>query len=259
LYGSPITGAQSYTAIARRFSEVSLWDDFLGFHYTGRAFEPATQNLVVPDRGAPVVAPGAGQIAVSPIEFSSQTAAPGRPVLLSTDISGDTVGYVYLFVGFYDQASNSIWVADTDYLESAQTREINGVYYPDWGEGPFTMEFEWEPVVFAIDDGAQRVLALFSPQSYGRSFEESVYTVDGLYTYADGGESRRARLYFRNGMLRQVFGFTDQEEADAPGAPREIYPQPGDQRSHMIRTFKFCFYPRYRSAWCFYKTRYKIE
>jgi hypothetical protein len=150
-------------------------------------------------------------------------------VLLSVDISGDTVGYVYLFVGFYDQASNAIWVADTDYLESEQTREINGVYYPDWGEGPFTMEFEWEPVVFAIDDGAQRVLALFSPQSYGRSFEESVYTVDGIYTYADGGETRRARLYFRNGMLRQVFGFTDQEEAGAPGAPREIYPQPGDQ------------------------------
>ena len=62
IYGphqNPVTGAQSYTAVARRFSEVSLWDDFLGFHYTGRAFEPATQNLVVPDRA--ISAPGAAQ------------------------------------------------------------------------------------------------------------------------------------------------------------------------------------------------------
>jgi hypothetical protein len=230
LYGSPITGAQSYTAVARRFSEVSLWDDFLGFHYTGRAFEPATQNLVVPDRA--ISAPGAGQIEVSPVQFSSDTAAPGRPVLLSADIRGDTVGYVYLFVGFYDQASNSIWVADTDYLESDRTREVNGVYYPDWGDGSstgeseFTMEFEWEPVVFAIDDGTQSVLALFAPESYGRSFEEAVYTVDGIYTYADGGETRHARLYFRNGSLRQVYGFTDD---GGTGAPREIIPQPGDR------------------------------
>jgi hypothetical protein len=106
---------------------------------------------------------------------------------------------------------------------------VNGVYYPDWGEGDFTMEFEWEPVVFAIDDGNQRVLALFTPQSYGRSFEEAVYTVDGIYGFADGSEARRARLYFRNGSLRQVFGFTNEGDADAPGAPREIYPQPGDQ------------------------------
>jgi hypothetical protein len=224
LYGSPITGAQSYTAVARRFSEVSLWDDFLGFHYTGRAFEAATQNLVVPDRA--ISAPGAGQIEVSPIKFSSDTAAPGQPVLLSVDIRGNTVGYVYLFVGFYDQESNSIWVADTDYLESDETREINGVYSPDWGQGQFTMEFEWEPVVFAIDDGTQSVLALFTPESYGRSFEEAVYTVDGIYSYADGGETRYARLYFRNGALRQVYGFTDDS---GTGSPREIIPQPGDR------------------------------
>ena len=36
------------------------------------------------------------------------------------------MGHVfYLWVGFYDQASNAIFVADTDYLESEETREIN--------------------------------------------------------------------------------------------------------------------------------------
>lgn len=87
------------------------------------------------------------------------------------------------------------------------------------------MEFEWEPVVFAISNGDDLVPALFKPESYGASFEDAVYTVDGIYTYADGGESLPARLYFVDGLLRQVFGFRG--EADA-GAPREIIPNAGD-------------------------------
>ncbi len=226
LYGSPITGPESYTAIAHRFADESLWDDFLAFHYTGRPFEPATSAIVVPERGTTIGAPGSGRIELSPITLSDSVAAPGRPVILSTQIRGQNVGYVYLFVGFYDKESNSLFVADMDYLESDDTREIDGVYYPDWGEaGEFTMEFEWEPLMFAINDGVDSMLALFTPQTYGASREEAVYTVNGIYTYSVGGESRYARLYFSDGVLRQVFGFTGE---GGTGAPREIIPQPGD-------------------------------
>ncbi|MBL7199151.1 MAG: hypothetical protein ISS56_03290 [Anaerolineae bacterium] len=227
LYGSPVTGPESYTAVARRFAQESLWDDFLAFHYTGRSFERAAGAIAVPERGTPVDAPGAGQIEASPIALSGRVAAPGRPVLLSTDIHGSNVGYVYLSVGLYDKESNSVYLADTDYLESDDTREVDGVYYPDWGpDGEFTMEFEWEPIVFAINDGIDSVVALFTPQSYGAAPENATYTVEGTYTYADGGESRHARLYFSDGMLRQVYGFTGE---GGTGAPREIIPQPGDQ------------------------------
>jgi hypothetical protein len=226
LYRSPVTGPQSYTAVARRFADESLWDDFLAYHYTGRTFEPATGAVAVPERGTTVTAPGIGQIQVSPIALLDSVAAPGKPVLLSTDISGENIGHVRLFVGFYDQGSNSIFVADRDYLESDETREIDGVYYPVWpDDSEFTMEFEWEPIVFAISDGVDSVVALFTPQSYGASFEDALYTVDGIYTYADGGESRYSRLYFSDGLLRQVFGFTGE---GGTGAPREIIPQPGD-------------------------------
>jgi hypothetical protein len=181
---------------------------------------------VVPDRGTTISAPGAGQIELSPITLSDDVAAPGRPVLLSTDIRGQNIGYVFLFAGFYDQESNSIFVADTDYLESDDTRELDGVFYPDWGdEGEFTMEFEWEPVVFAINDGVNSVVAMLTPRTYGATFEDATYTTDGIYTYADGGEARYARLLFRDGVLRQVFGFTGE---GGTGAPREIIPQPGD-------------------------------
>ena len=50
--------------------------------------------------------------------------------------------------------------------------------------------------------------------------------MDGIFTYRDGGEQRYARLYFQDGQLRQVFGFTG---ADGTGAPREILPTPGDR------------------------------
>jgi hypothetical protein len=226
LYQIPETGPESYTSIARRFANESLWDDFLAYHYTSRPFDPATNTVAMPEQGARVSGPGAGPIQVSPITLSDNVAAPNQPVLFSVDITGENVGYIYLFVGLYDQASNAIFVADSDYLESNETREVDGVYYPVWSQqGEFTMEFEWEPVVFAINDGDNTVVARFEPQSYGATFEEAIYTVDGLYTYADGGETRYARLYFNNGRLRQIFGFTGE---DGTGAPREITPEAGD-------------------------------
>lgn len=225
LYGNPITGPESYTAIARRFAQDSLWDDFLAYHYTGRGFESAATAVVVPDRGTDITAPGGGGINVSPITLSADVAAPGQPILLSTDISGDNVGYVLLSVGYYDAAANSVLMADTDYLESTAVQEIGGVYYPDWGVGDFTMEFEWEPIVYALSDGVSTVTALLTPQTYGATYEDATYTTDGIYTYGDSGETRYARLLVQDGILRQVFGFTGENGA---GSPREIIPQVGD-------------------------------
>jgi hypothetical protein len=232
LYQSRLTGPESYTAIARRFAAASLWDDFLASHYTGRRFERSAGRIAVPEPGTVTRGPGSGEIRLSPIVLSDAVAAPNRPVLLSTDIRGQNIGYVRLLVGFYDEQSNAILVADSDYLETDDTREIGGVYYPVWPEGEeFTMAFEWEPLMFAISDGVDRALALLEPQQYGASWEDAVYTVEGIYTYADGGEARYARLYFRDGLLRQVFGFTGEIGLAAQGgtgAPREIIPQSGD-------------------------------
>ena len=228
LYSSPVTGAQSYVQVSNRFAGETVWDDFLAYHYVGRSFQPATDTLAIPETNERVSAPGAeGGISLSPITLSNNVAAPGSPILLSTDIQGDNIGFIKLFVGLYDPDANSIYVADSDYLESAESRELSGVYYPVWdADGNFTLEFEWEPIVFAINDGTQSAVVLFTPQSYGKAAEDAVYTVEAKYTFADGSEQRRARLYFRDGMLRQVFGFTGDQ---ATGAPREIVPETGDQ------------------------------
>jgi len=224
LFKNPATGLQSYNVVAGRFAQQSLWDEFLTYHYTGRAFDAAPGQLAAPDTAA-VRAPGAGAITLSPIQKSSDVVTLGQTVLLSSDVSGENIGYITFFTGFYDQESNSIFVADQDFLDSANTQEIDGIFYPDWGEGDFTLEFEWEPLMFAISDGQNDVVAALNPESYGRTPEEAIYSVTGIYTFVDG-EQRSARMTFQNGVMMQVFGFTNE---DGTGSPREILPQPGDQ------------------------------
>jgi hypothetical protein len=225
LYSLPAAGPESYTVAAQRFASESLWDDFLAFHYTGEVFE-ADQGTIASPPASGVRAPASGGITLSAFQASSDTAAPGQPILLTVDIEGTNLGYVMLLVGYLDKTANSIYLADSDYLASPKTLEVNGVYYPDWGTSAFTLQFNWEPIVFAIDDGSTQAVALFNPVQYGASGEQAVYTVEGIYTFADGGEQRKAQLNFVNGTLQQVFGFTGEDDA---AAPREIIPQNGDQ------------------------------
>ena len=224
LYRAPVAGPASYTAIAESFARDSLWDDYLTHHYTGRAFDASAREPAVPESGANVTAPGGGEIALTQVQVSNPVAAPGAPVVLSTDISGGNLGYMLLVAGYYDSAANSVLMYDMDYLQSEDTREVDGVYYPVWPEGAFTLEFEWEPLVYYISNGSDQALALLTPATYGATAEDAVYTTDGIYSFASG-EQLQARLYFRDGVLRQVFGFTGGTSA---AAPREIYPQTGD-------------------------------
>jgi hypothetical protein len=225
LYRSPISGPQSYTVLASRFASGSLWDDFLAFHYLDRNFDMSDAQPYVPPGGYSTRAPGQGQITLSDITVSSYEAAPNQPVTLSVDIRGTNIGYIYLFVGYFDQNSNSLNITDTDYLESPDTRQVNGVYYPVWDEGGFTMNFTWDPIVFGIRDGQENMVALFRPDQYGASADEASYTVDGLYTFAQTGESLPAQLRFQNSALVAVYGFSGVEES---AAPREITPAQGD-------------------------------
>ena len=226
LYQSPMAGPQSYTSIANTFAEESAWDDFLEFHYTGNDFDLSTTRAAIPASGVAVRGPGAGQISISDITTSASAVSVGSSVNLSATISGNNVGYVYLFTGYYDANANSVYVADLDYLESPTTQSLNGVYYPVWSEsGEFIMDFDWEPLMYGISDGTNLITVGLNPESYGATYQDAVYSVDGTYGFADGSAAVPARLYFRDGLLRQVYGFNG---SDTTGAPSEIYPQTGD-------------------------------
>lgn len=226
MYNSPYTGPQSYNLLAERFVKASVWDDFLAFHYNDRSFRSDSVEVVAPSAGMPSRAPGAGVIDISEITASSDSLAPGDTVRLSASIIGQNVSYAYLFIGLYDANSNSIFVADTDYLESPETRQVGGVYYPAWPKSEsFGINFNWDGSLFSVSDGTISTLALFTPVSYGASAADAVYTLSGTYTFADSGEQKFAQLLFMDGKLTQVFGYQGKDDT---GAPAEITPTEGD-------------------------------
>jgi len=225
LYSSPIAGPQSYTGVARRFAEESLWDDFLAFHYLDRNFDVTAAQPYAPSGSYSTRAPGAGQITLSNIRASSSEGAPNQPVQLSVDVAGTNIGYIQLFVGYFDASANSLNVTDTDYLESPETRQVSGVYYPNWPQGGFTMNFTWDVTVFGISDGTQNAVALLQPVQYGATAEDAEYSVEGLYTFKESGEQRYAQLHLQNEKLTRVVGFTGDTDT---GAPHEITPAAGD-------------------------------
>jgi hypothetical protein len=225
LYSSPVTGPQSYTAIADRFADESLWDDFLAYHYLDRDFSPSAATPYIPQAGYSSRAPGLGQISVSDIRASTTSVTTDQSVDLSIDISGTNIGYIYLFVGYFDANARSLNVTDTDYLESPDSKTVGGVTYPVWDENGFTLNFTWDPVVFGISDGTQNAVALFNPEQYGADAASAAYSVEGLYTFAQTGQSQYAKLFFQDGKLTSVFGYNGD---GATGAPREITPTQGD-------------------------------
>ena len=238
LISAPMSGYTSYVTIADRFAAESLWDDFLVFHYTGQPVPEAPQPIaeaVTPGAGEPyvpmfgeIIAPGASQIQIAPLELSAEETNLDNPLTITTQIEGQNIGYIYLFVGLYDEENNAMLVADMDYVMGDTHKDVNGVIYPDWGSEPsFPLDFEWSPELYSISDGATSEFALLNPQTYGKTSEEDVYAVSGIYKFARGGNPRYAELYFSGeGKLRQVYGYANIE---GTGAPREIIPQPGDQ------------------------------
>lgn len=224
LYRNPVTGPQSYTQIANRFASTSTWDNFLSQFFTGQTFQQAPDIVAVPDT-KDIAAPVAG-VQVGQVQASANAVSIGDTITLSAQVTGENVGYIKLFAGYYDASANSLNIVDMDYLESPSTKRVGDIFYPDWGNtGQFTIRFDWEPIVFGIDDGTNVATALLTPQTFGARSEDAVYTVDGLFTFADGGQSRYARLYMRDGKLQQVYGFTTN---DGTGPASQITPQNGD-------------------------------
>ncbi len=211
----------TYSAIANRFSEESLWDDFLVSHYTGEPIDAAAK----PVAGTRMVGPGASEITISPIELSSDTASEGEPATLYTVISGESISYIYIFTGRYNE--DAIEVVDIDYIDADDVIEVDGTVYPDWGDDEVPIELDWEPIEFTISDGVNTVPALLEPDEYGLEMEDTIYTVEGIFVLARDKTRHFARVSFDgNGNLIRVMGFAGEK---ASGPQREITLTRGDE------------------------------
>jgi clostripain len=219
IYESTIAGATVYNQISARFTNEHRWDDFLAFHYyqTPLGEKPAADDVLT--------APGASEITVSDIILSAETISTAESSTLSASVVGENIGFVYSFTGYYNPDDDTILVVDRDYIDAGKTRTVDGVYYPNWQGTDIEIEFEWEPLLYSIDDGRGSVAAvLLDPQDYGTTRGYPTYTVEGRYTSANG-KSREARLFFKKGELLKVLSLGNSRSASTP---RVITPRAGD-------------------------------
>ena len=230
LFQAVDSGHESYTAVANRFAEDSLWDEFLVAYYSGEALTaPEDGGEVAPPPVAEtILAPGESEITVSELSVSADVATIDAPVVVEATISGDAA-FVYFFVGSYLEDEEALLITTMDFVQADANKEIGGVLYPDWGdEESFALDYEWEPLDFLLaeENGPNSAFALFYPQEYGHTFEVTTYSVEGIYTFADSGNQRYATMHFLGDDLLSVYGYTDPNSAT--GAPREITVTPGD-------------------------------
>ncbi len=140
-------------------------------------------------------------------------------------MDGKNVGYVKLFVGFTISSPTRSTSPTKTICRAVKRARRAGCTTPFGLKTSSRSKFTWEPIVFAINDGKRSVPTLFTPETYGASPADTLYTVEGIYTSADGSGARGARLYFRDKILRQVLTFT---AGDPTGSPREVITKSGD-------------------------------
>jgi hypothetical protein len=179
----------------------------------------------VEDAALPTNVITAKPIEMASITLSSELARPGEPVTIGSEIYGSRISYLYTFIGRFLPRDDVLVIEDMDFVFADEETTVDGVAFPLWPGENFEVSFDWEPTVYAISDGVTSIRTLFAPASYGQA---PTYLVEGTYHFADDSPDRYAHLLFRDGALVQVFGFTG-EETGGGGAPREIYPDAGDQ------------------------------
>src|SRR5690606_23523481 len=125
---------------------------FLAYHYTGEAFDPQEGVAMAPPRTAEIVAPGASQMTVGPIQISDPQISGDEIVTVSTAVEGN-VAYIHTALYFWDPDSESYWIGDISYYIAANTVNIAGVNVPDYGPSPIQVQYDWSPSLYTLTDG----------------------------------------------------------------------------------------------------------
>ncbi len=225
-----------YANSAGAFLQQSSWDEFLAFHYTGQAFVPQDGQAFVPNKTIEIVAPGASEITIAPIQLSDNLISGDEILTLSTTVTGNP-SYIYFILYFFNPDSNAYWVADTSYHFAPATTTVNGVSSPDYGSSPIQVEYQWEPNLFVLTDGQTEAFALFEPDEYLNSAGTSTYSVYGQYTYANGGTPDDAKIVFDpDGNLLNIFALPD-PDGDGISTAVAVTPQIGDQFTDYVQSY----------------------
>jgi hypothetical protein len=227
-----------YAESSYLFLEQSVWDEFLAYHYTGEEFAPQEGVAVAPSRTAEIIAPGASQMNVGPIQISDTEISGDEIVNVSSTVEGN-VAYIHTALYFWDPASESYWIGDVSYYIAENTVTIDGVNVPEYGDSPVQVQYEWSPTLYSLTDGQHDAYVLLEPAEYLSADGETVYAVYGQYTYALSNTAVDASLYFdADGNFLYAYAFPDGDDNGA-STPVEITPQIGDQFTDYVQYYTF--------------------
>lgn len=227
-----------YANNADKFLQQSSWDEFLAFHYTGQDFVPQEGTAYVPDRASEIVAPGASELTISPIQLSDTQVTDDEIITLNTTVTGNP-SYIYFILYFYNPDSNAYWEADTSYVFSENTVDVGGVTKPDYGPSPIEVQYEWDPSLFVLTDGTTEAFALFEPEEYIDANGVSTYSVYGQYTPTNGGVPTDAKITFDpDGKLLNIYALPDYD-GDGITTPVAVTPQIGDTFVDYVKSYYF--------------------
>jgi hypothetical protein len=227
-----------YAESSQKFLEQSVWDEFLAYHYTGEEFAPQEGVAMAPSRTAEIIAPGASQMTVGPVQISDTEISGDETVTVSTTVEGN-VAYIHTALYFWDPASESYWIGDVSYYVAENTITVDGVNMPDYGPSPIQVQYEWSPTLYTLTDGQHEAFVLLEPAEYLSAGGETVYQVYGQYTAAVSSTPVDASLYFdADGNFLYAYAFPDADENGA-STPVEITPQAGDQFTDYVQYYTY--------------------
>jgi len=227
-----------YADSAYKFLEQSSWDEFLAFHYTGEQFAPQEGQAFIPPRTSAVVAPGASELTIAPIQLSDNLIIGDETLTLTTTITGNA-SYIYFILYFYNPEADAYWVGDTSFVIAPNTTTIDGVSAPDYGPSPVQITYDWSPTLFVLTDGEHEAFALFEPDEYLNADGITTYSVYGQYTPINDSAPVDAKLVFDpDGNLLNVYALPD-SNGDGINTAVAISPQIGDKFTDYVQSYLF--------------------
>ncbi|MBI3150588.1 MAG: hypothetical protein HYZ21_00500 [Chloroflexi bacterium] len=227
-----------YGIDAARFLEQSSWDEFLAFHYTGQTFVPEQGQAFEPNRSNTIIAPGASELSIAPIQLSDNEITGDETLTLSTTMTGD-VSYIYFILYFYNPDAEAYWVGDISYVIAPETTTIGGVNAPDYGPSPIEVTYEWDPSLYVLMDGEKEAFGLFEPEEYLSADGVTTYSLYGQYTPIDSSTPVDAKLVFDpDGNLLYVYALPD-PDGDGVATAVAITPQIGDTFEDYVQSYYF--------------------
>ncbi|MBN2387198.1 MAG: hypothetical protein JXB85_09265 [Anaerolineales bacterium] len=231
---APISYAQS----SRLFLEHSSWDEYLAFHYTNLAFIPQEGQAFTPPRAAEIFAPGASELSVGEVEISDPDIHGDELVTISTTIEGNPA-YIWIALYYHIPDADSYWIGDITYYITGENVLVDGVNFPNYGESPIEVQFDFNPTLYILTDGEHEAYALFEPAEYLSAEGQMVYAAYGQYTAVNSSGPLDAMLYFdAYGNFLYAYAYPDTDN-DGISSPVEIALQPGDHFTDYVQYVAF--------------------